>query len=414
MKNAYIQLLLLVFIAAGTIFYKYFSVPANLAWDELEFARLALSLQHEDYQVYSPLATGHATLYFYILSGFLNLFGTELWVLRLPAAFFGIANVLLFYFILRNIFKNSLYAFAGAALLASTRWYVTFARYSFEATFLLFLELCAVLLLLTWFKSKQRYILWISSFFTGLAFHSYTPGRIFALVPAVQLIIHRQWKELAGFLAITALVALPLVVYLGAMPDTRIQQVSVFTQAQSPLQAIQFIGTNSAKTMGMFLWEGDGNGRHNFPFKQALNGIQLLLASVGFILMIIHKKDRQNSLFLTWAVISIVPPLFTIPAENPNMLRTVTLLPAIIYAIILTVERIILFTPKKQLEVVVIVITLFLISSQLYDLRTYFQFQSRVSRNAFEITCPLAKSLTFPAKKLGDIPKECRVTSNMF
>ncbi len=414
MRNTYIQLLLLVLLVAATIFYRYLSVPVNLAWDELEFARLALSLQNSGYQVYSPLATGHATLYFYILSAFLRLFGTEIWVLRLPAALFSIVNVVLFYFVLKNIFKDNLYAFAGAALLASTRWYVTFARFSFEAGFLLFLELCAILLLLTWFRSKQRYVLWIAAFFTGLAFHSYTPGRIFALVPAIQLALRRKWKELAGFLGVTALVALPLIIYLIFLPDTRIQQVSVLSQAESPLQAVQLIGTNLAKTIGMFIWEGDGNGRHNFPFKQALNGIQLLLATVGFILMIIHRKDRQHSLFLTWALISIIPALLTIPAENPNMLRTVTLLPAIIYAMIVCIERIFMFTPKKQLEVVVIVITLFLISSQLYDLRTYFQFQSRVSRNAFEITCPLKKSLTYQAKKLGDIPKECRVTSNMF
>lgn len=414
MKNTLIQALFLLFLAVGVIFFNFTSIPANLSWDELEFARLALSLNEGGYQVYSPMATGHATLYFYILLAFLKVFGTVIWALRLPAAIFGVLNVLLIYFLFRQIFKNSLYALSGAALLATTRWYITFARFSFEATFLLFLELSAVLLLVLYFQKKPRFLLWISAFFTGLAFHSYYPGRIFAVVPIMYLLLLKKWKETTGFIALTGLVMAPLIIYLAVMPDIRVQQVSVFAQAENMTDVIKYVGENAVKVTGMFIWEGDGNGRHNFPFKPALNPIQLILAGIGFVLMIIHRKTKWNTLFLIWGVVAILPSLFTVTYENPNMLRTVTDLPAIIYAIVLAVERIVDFSSRKKRPFALILIICFLVLSQFYDLRTYFTFQSRVSRNSFEITCPLKESLSFKATKLGDIPPKCRVTSNMF
>lgn len=414
MKNTYIQLIALFLLSVGTIFFQYTSIPANLSWDELEFAKLALSLDGSGYQVYSQLATGHATMYFYILLGFLKTLGVSIFALRLPAALFGLANLFLFYYLFRLLFKNSWYAFAGAALLATTRWYITFARFSFEATFLLFLELIAVNCIVHYLEKKPRFLLWISAFFTGLAFHSYTPGRIFAIVPVTMLLLERKWKESAGFIAIAGLVMAPLIIYLAFMPDTRLQEVSVFSQAESLPEAIGMVGENIVKTVGMFLWEGDGNGRHNFPFKEAFNPIQLLLAAIGFILMIIHRKDRWNSLFLLWGTIALIPTFFTVTGENPNMLRTFTVLPANIFAMVVAIERIVSFTSKRYRLYAVIGITLFLLASQLYDLRTYFMFQSRVTRNSFEITCPLQESLTFKAKTLGEIPPRCRVTENLF
>ena len=130
--------------------------------------------------------------------------------------------------------------------------------------------------------------------------------------------------------------------------------------------------------------------------------------------MIIHRKDRWNSLFLLWGTVALIPTFFTVTGENPNMLRTFTVLPANIFAMVVAIERIVSFTSKRYRLYAVIGITLLLLASQLYDLRTYFMFQSRVTRNSFEVTCPLQKSLTFNAKTLGEIPPRCRVTENLF
>ena len=414
MKSTLTALAISLTVAIGVIFFRYTSIPANLSWDELEFAKLALSLHSSPYLVYSSLASGHATLYFYILNAFLSVFGLHTWVLRLPSALFGIADVALLFILFGFIFKKTGYALTGALLLATSRWFVTFARFSFEATFLLFLELSCLVLLYFYFRSKKSWLLWVSALFGGLGFHSYIAGRIFAIVPLLRLFLKKNPRRTLMYAGIVLVVMLPLAIYLLQHPDIRIGQVSVFSHSKSSMNTAQMIGENLKKTAGMFLWSGDPNGRHNFPFKIALNQIQLLLAGVGLLIMLRGWRDPNTRLFLVWIIIAIIPSLLTVPDENPNMLRTFTLLPAIMYAMVLCAKTGIGFAPSKWKKGIVFAFGIILLAAQLYDLRIYFQFQSRVARNAFEITCPLAEVIKYKAKHLADVPAKCRVGKNMF
>ena len=133
-----IPALVAFFVACSLIFYKFTQVPLHLAFDEVEFARIALYLGQHSYTPYVTLANGHTTLYYYVLLLSLKLFDTTVFGLRFPAAIFGIANIVLFYFIVQRITKQKLVAFTAALVLATSRWYFGFARFSFEATFLIF------------------------------------------------------------------------------------------------------------------------------------------------------------------------------------------------------------------------------------------------------------------------------------
>jgi len=174
---------ILLAVAIGVIFYRFVDIPHNLHFDEVEFAQLALSLEKHGYIPYSPDATGHATLYFYILLASLKTWGINTFALRLPSAVFGVINALLFYSILKFIWKKEKIgwhlAFSGALMFITSRWYFNFARFSFEPTFLLFLEFCSILTILIYGKRKQPFFLIASGVFAGLAYNSYTPGRFF-------------------------------------------------------------------------------------------------------------------------------------------------------------------------------------------------------------------------------------------
>ena len=98
--------LLLLFAGCFVIFYQFLSIPKNTTFDEIEFAKLAIQLSRQPYAPYSQLATGHATLYFYIILLSFKLFGVGLFALRLPAALFGILNPLVFYLILKKGFQK--------------------------------------------------------------------------------------------------------------------------------------------------------------------------------------------------------------------------------------------------------------------------------------------------------------------
>jgi predicted membrane-bound mannosyltransferase len=192
MKRLY--LFFIFFLALFLIFYKFNQIPRNLDKDEVEFAKLALSLDKKPYIPYSPLATGHSTLYFYIILFSFKIFGISNFSLRFPSAFFGLINPLIFLLILNEILKtikiknNYFFSFLAVSILVSCRWYFNFARFSYEVTFLLFLELLSIYLFVKWYFKNKNIFLIFSGIFSGLAFNSYIPGRIFFLLPLFFLI----------------------------------------------------------------------------------------------------------------------------------------------------------------------------------------------------------------------------------
>src|SRR3989344_154584 len=202
MKKIVIEILILLLVSSFIIFFQFNQVPKKLSWDEVEFARLALDLEDKPYTPYSQLATGHSTLYFYIILGSIKIFGLNNFALMFPSALFGILNILLFYLITRLVFAKikyfpkqlihlSFFPVFLSLILVSSRWYFNFARFSFEATFLLFTEQASIYFFLKFFEShKKLNLLVFSAFFTGLAFLSYYPGRIFFLLPLCFLIFY--------------------------------------------------------------------------------------------------------------------------------------------------------------------------------------------------------------------------------
>ncbi len=410
-KQTVIFLLILFLLSTILVFYQFTNIPKNLSFDEVDFAKLALSLQNTNYAVYSPLATGHSTLYFYILLGSMKLFGINSFALRFSSAVFGVLNVLMIFLIMRKFFKNNLIAFATAMVFLSLRWYFNFARFSFEATFLLFLELISVYFLQEFLdRNKHRSMLQLilSAVFAGLAFHSYYPGRIFFLVPAIWILISAPKKYFLLFISVSGIIMMPLLWHNAMQPDVRVSQISFLSDPKIPLDfKITGVLTNITKTILMPFINGDMNGRHNFPGKAALNPILGLLFLFGII---ISYPSRQSLFFFLWMIISIIPTILSSPSDNPNMLRTFTLIPSIVYFIGAAIFWIYKYGQKTKTQNIIypILIALFIISAG-YELRTYFAFQSRVFSNSFEVTCDLKDVVYKPI-----VPKSCRVQKNMF
>lgn len=406
--------LLLLLLSIGLIFYKFPYLPRNLSFDEVEFAKLALSLENTSYIPYSKLATGHSTLYFYILLVSLKTFGVTQFALRLPAAIFGVASVLLFYVLLGYIFTHfkivktletktiALFSFLLASVLLTSHWYLNFARYSFEATFLLMLELISILFFFHYVQDKKRVFVVLSSIFAGLAYLSYTPGRLFFIIPLLFLFIEtgvsirNKFQNILTFIIPFILIIFPLSLYLFFNPDIRVNQLSFFHNNQlSVNQKLTYFGENIYKTAGMFHLKGDLNGRQNYPGKPALNPILGILMLGGLVSLIRHRSNRINIFFVIYFLLSLLPTLLTYPQENPHMLRTFTALPGTVYFIGLGIA---LLNNKLSKRLFWIVVVLLVIVSSLYELRTYFSYQSEVFKQAFEMKGDLRKLINMPKK----------------
>ena len=70
-------------------------------------------------------------------------------------------------------------------------------------------------------------------------------------------------------------------------------------------------------------------GRHNYPGKPALNLVLFMMSLAGLLISVKTIKKPYSLLFIVYFFISLIPTLLTVTTENPNMLRTFTVLPAL-------------------------------------------------------------------------------------
>lgn len=411
--SSVITIFFLILISSFLIFYKFTQIPKYLAYDEVEFTKLALSLDKKPYIAYSPLATGHSTLYFYILLVFLKIFGINTFALRLPSAIFGILSIVMFYLTMKEIFKNQIdnskLIILNSLILLTSRWFLNFSRFAFEPTLLLFLELTSIYFFIKTVNHKKTISLILSGIFAGLAFNSYTPGRFFFILPLGFLIIklvnpltRKQYKNITIkqllFFSIPFLITItPLVISLSTIKDTRIDQLFFWRNHQITIEK-KISGTfqNISSLMLMFFLKGDMNGRHNYPGKPALNLILSVLGVLGILGVIRKKSNFYDKFFLAYFIISLLPSIPIYPWENPSMLRTFTVLPSLVYFIgngqniFATIVSKIL--KKRKIFIFYILYIIFFMSS-FYELRTYFKYQTKVFERAFEIKQPLEKAI---------------------
>lgn len=389
-------------LGAILIFYRFPAIPQHVSFDEIEFAQLALSLKDQPYTPYSPLATGHPTLYFYILLASIKQYGLSVFALRLPSAIFGVASIVMMFGFIYEICqlyqwgrrKSIIVLLAATLLFAGMRWQFNFARFAFEASFLLFLELTSLWMMIRFLRSHARLALALSGLAAGLAYNSYTPGRLFFFIPAILLIyeifkykpIGNNIKKLSAYIALFTIPfvmsILPLTLYLSSNTDIRYQQLAFFTNENlSYAKRLEFAGEN-LKSMGlMFFTKGDMNGRHNYPGKPALNPIVALCFLVGLII-IIRKPHFVEKVMFAYFFLSLIPTFLTYPWENPNMLRTITCIPAVVY---IAARGIATITEVKMSRYMILAAVILLLTvSALYEARTYFVYQTQIFPHAFE------------------------------
>jgi 4-amino-4-deoxy-L-arabinose transferase-like glycosyltransferase len=416
MNKRLIYSLVLLALSIFVIFYNFPNYPKNIAHDETEIVRAALTLVNKPYTVFTPIADGHTTLYLYKLLGSFNIFGFNNFAMRLPVAVCSVVNVLLFYFILIKALKENKYRFEitllSAMLMLTSHWFVNFARFSFEIPFLLTLELVSLCFLFVTLERSDRvsalskkdsivprpsgilqndiHVI-LSAIFAGLAFNSYQPGRIFFIVPLFYLLANKYYKQATQFLIVFGIVILPLSLYLltNTANDVRInQQLYLSNNKLSVEQKMGYFSQNVIKNLGVFSFVGDGNGRHNYPGKPAINPILATFMYLGIFLSLLNiRKNNFHRLFLVYFLVGIFPTLLTLPNENPNMLRTYTILPSMFYFIVISLNTLFHIKEKgwmKYQPIIILTVLVLLAFSTYKELNTYFVDQGPVFNKAFE------------------------------
>lgn len=210
MKRAKVLLFIIVILASILRLYQLGKTPISLEWDEVAIG----------YDAYSILRTGKdqfgqflpinfrslddykPPLYVYSAIPTIALFGLTEFAVRLPSALFGIAAVILTYYLVLELFlethNNTKYyaALLSSLLLAISPWHLQFSRAVFETNLSVAVTLAAVFLFMKGIHGN-RHMFIPSVLFFGLALFSYHSTRVVTPLLLLSLLILFK-KKLPG------------------------------------------------------------------------------------------------------------------------------------------------------------------------------------------------------------------------
>lgn len=338
-------------------FFNFTQQPFGIWFDEAEAGIAARRmLADSTYRpIFYPLinVTGHF-LSLYALA--LNWLGDNIYAMRTVSVLFGLASVLAAYLFGREL-HGPRFGLALAFFVAVARWHVNFSRVAMtgiDTTFFVFLTL---FFLTRWFKQgRLRDVVW-AGLAMGFGLTFYTAFRLFVVAlllsglvlavrwarPLLKGLQDKGWQSylMAGLLFILTawMVVMPVVKFALDHPDAfwyRTNQISIFTKRDQP-DLGRALWESTQEHLLMFNVAGDRNGRHNLPGEPMLDPIMGILFILGFGLALARPSHPANTFFILLFPIALVGGIFSVDFEAPQSLRSIAVIPALIYFVTLAV-----------------------------------------------------------------------------
>ncbi len=286
----------------------------------------------------------HGWLYHVSLAASLQAVGRNVLGMRFPDLMWGMLGVAACYALARRLFGHRAALIATAAQAVSF-WSVFLGRAGLRAgTIVPVLALAACAFWDAWprlaaqatsaigdLRTPRISRLVLAGALLGLSIYGYLSARpmvlaFLAFAAYVGLTRRVAWKRLlpglATFLATTALVAAPLLLYLCAHPaeNLRFNMLSDSLKdltAGRPTTAFQTV----LATLGMFTWRGDPQWQYNVAGRPVFDPVGAIVFLIGVGLAVWHWR-RPSSLFaLIWLAVGLSPGMLSSPA--PHFTRTV-------------------------------------------------------------------------------------------
>lgn len=355
-KKEYLILGIITILATFLRFYQLGITPPSLTWDEHAFGYNAWTIANyakDEWGNLFPITFRSFNVYqqpihIYILVPFVLLFGLNDFIVRLPFALFGVFNVLLVYFLAKQILRNNTFAFSSAFVFAISPISVHFSRIAHEANVALFFFLLGLLFFLKALGSKGKLFL-LAFLFFGISLISYQSAKIiiFLVLSFIFIIYFKELlKDKVGVLKGLLVFCLFLVLHIldpqllglaranqTAFSDSDLEKTegynavkelplsSAYRQTESKILKRAFIVTNqyiSHFSIDYLLLKGNPNPRLAIQESGEFLPLDGFFLIIGFITMIITKSKRL-AIVLFWAAISPLPS--SLVKESPHAAR---------------------------------------------------------------------------------------------
>ncbi|MDH3675871.1 MAG: glycosyltransferase family 39 protein, partial [Anaerolineae bacterium] len=409
--NRYVGLGLL-FILALALFMRYYNFtgqPFGIWFDEAEAgleARRILAEPNYRPLFYAAINVTGQLLATYALA--LRWLGNNIHAIRSVSALFGVAGVIAAYLFGREL-RGPRFGLALSFLMAVARWPVNFSRIAMTGIDTPFFEFLSLFFLVRLFKyGRLRDALW-AGLTLGLGLVFYTAFRlfilallIFAIIAVVRwwpqisgLLTHQGWRRYAMAAAIILaagwLVIMPVIRFALNNPDAfwyRTRQISILTK-RDEANLGRALWQSTHQHLLMFNFSGDKNGRHNLPGEPMLDPLMGLLFVLGFGLALVRPGYPANTFFLILFFTALIGGVFSVDFEAPQALRSIAVIPAVIYFCGLTLialgreaETALQPLPRRWLVVPVALVAGYIL---IFNAYTYFVRQANdfASWNAF-------------------------------
>jgi 4-amino-4-deoxy-L-arabinose transferase-like glycosyltransferase len=313
------------------------SMNGNDAMENLELGRML---------PFYPQNGGREGLYINIETALIYFFGPQAWMLRVPAAIFGILTVWGVYLLAGELFSVPV-GLLAAFFTASSFWHVLFSRLALRAIGAPMFAVWTVYFLIDAMKRARDGRPYLGSsiaagFLGGLGFYTYIAYRVAPALFLMALIYgfvearRAKWMpallRLTGaFTAVAVLTIAPLAFYFMQHPDLLMHRSAEVSILNTPNPAAELL-SNIWKTVQMIFTRGDFDWLHGIAFRPEVYWPVAILFAFGAMLSVRALVRRETwfpqALTLAWLVLGAVPAVLS--SENmPSAIRSILMIPAI-------------------------------------------------------------------------------------
>ncbi len=399
LKNKWILIFLILLVAFVLRLYKLDEIPPGVNRDEASIGYTAYSILKtgkDEYGKAYPLSfqsfgDWKLPLYIYLTIPFIQLFGLTEFAVRLPSVIAGAMTVLVVYFLLKELFKETKnYSFGighstfsiplvASLLLAISPWHIHFSRVASEANLATLIFSIAVLLLL---KSRLKPKLYIVSFtLFALTYYTYHGNHIFTTLFILGLLVYK-WKQLIkeryAVIGLGIFVILSTIILrqtLLSSDTTKFSGIGIFgdptvVHTSIELPRLEHLNDNSAGVTRLlhnriifaiekisqnylqafspdFLFlRGGTNHAHNIPNFGNMYLVEAPFLLLGLVYLLSKYNNSNSRLLLWWLFIS--PVAASITKDAPHSARTFMITPVLTIIVAFGIYYFFLLAKKFQ------------------------------------------------------------------
>ena len=277
---------------------------------------------------------GREALYAYIVAAAFKVFGSSVLSLRGTAAAVGVAGVVATYVAVRRFGRGP--ALVAMAWTAGSLWMIAVSRDGFRNILTVLIGAAALAALLRWGDRPSRWSATAAGVAVALGFWTYQPLKLLPLLAILWLLWMRarDRERFQALLSTSRWAGVAFVVVVAPIVYTAITDFSAYF-GRAAFVSVFNSGSLSTdtypvhilKTLGMFLFTGDPNPRHDVSALPLLGPVLV----VPFLLGIWHcwrrRDDHGYALVLLGLPVFLIPPLVANEGGAPHFLRSLGLEP---------------------------------------------------------------------------------------